>query len=91
VEVERGVTRSVSIRFDQERPVIARWIPSDDRQTLTAPAPEAASMIRRFARARRLDVGFVPRRSEPVIVEFVLSGFRRHWAGAASRCKPDNL
>jgi hypothetical protein len=91
VEVERGVSRSVSIRFDEGRPIIAKWIPSDDRQTLTAPSPEAVSMIRRFATARRLDIGFVPLRSDPVIVEFVLSGFGKHWAGAASTCNPDNL
>ena len=91
VETESGSTRTVSLQFDDEDPVIAQWIPSSDRQTLRAPAPAAPALVARFSHARRFSFAFLPLRADPVVARFSVSGFARHWGAAPPNCAHGRL
>ena len=82
IEVEHRPTRSVSIQFDDDAPVVEHWVPSDDRQTVSAPAPDATRIASRLAGTSRLSVGFVPLGSEVVVARFSLFGFGDRWSRA---------
>jgi hypothetical protein len=79
IEVERTVTRSVSVQLGDGPARMGQWILGDDHQTLIAPALDARDLVSRLSSTSHLEIGFVPLRSDPVLARFSVVGFARHW------------
>jgi len=84
--VEPGDRRSVRLQFDDEPPAIVEWNQAQNHQELTAPAPDAAALVRRLFRARQFMVAFVPFHADPVVATFTVEGFPARWETIRSTC-----
>ena len=75
---------TVRIRFDANPLVTERWPDSAEHDALFA--PDGAAFLQQVIGARKLEFGFSPHNSSPVVASFEVTGLVEHLAGAAKPC-----
>jgi len=75
---------TVRLQIDGENPSEQQWLDSESSQELFA--PDGVVLARRLAQARTLHLGFTPYGSQPVVVDFNVSGFDELVGLVASTC-----
>ncbi|MEQ1870144.1 MAG: hypothetical protein ABL961_08995 [Vicinamibacterales bacterium] len=83
---EPGPERTVRYRFDESEPVLAAWMESTNRHTLSAPADAVPALIDRLSGATRFVLTYIPFNAEPASATFSVNGFQRHWTEALALC-----
>jgi hypothetical protein len=80
----RADSHTIHLRIDDNPEELQQWSGSQSQQELFA--PDGPRMIRRLARAHRMQFGFRPYNSPPVTAEFAVQGFDRLAGLVAGTC-----
>jgi hypothetical protein len=83
IESQAG-SHTVRFQIDDDPEVIQKWSDSVSSQELFA--PNAVTLARRLAGARRMRFGFTPYNAKPVMAEFSVQGFDKLAGLVASTC-----
>jgi hypothetical protein len=76
---------TVQLALDGQAPAAQMWEHSVDHDALFA--PDAGTLVRQIAKARKMSLTFTPFNASPAVAHFSVDGFAERFASEGKRCR----